>query len=167
MGCREGGMQGRQDTEKVSLQLPELCSHVAVTVIALKTKSSPNIEDTPESPLFQENTHHCWVSPAGSQEQDPSFNCRSAACGQICFALLQSRPPVPGKSHTKSRGGFQPSGCWENRSAGFRKVGMDAVGWQPHLSTHSQQLPPQLVTSLAPVTQPSCATAGLQEGLSP
>lgn len=33
---------------------------------------------------------------------------------------------------------------------------MDAVGRQPHLSTHSQQLPPQLVTSLASVTQSSC-----------
>lgn len=44
---------------------------------------------------------------------------------------------------------------------------MDAVGCQPHLGTRSQRLPPQLVTSLAPVTQPSCAAAGLQEGLSP
>lgn len=33
---------------------------------------------------------------------------------------------------------------------------MDAVGCQPQLSTHSQQLPPQLVTFLALVTQSSC-----------
>lgn len=60
-----------------------------------------HLGDTPENPLFQENTHHCWVSQAGSREQDPGFNCKPAACGQVCFPLLQSRPLLLGKSHTK------------------------------------------------------------------
>lgn len=68
----------------------------------MKTKPTPNnLGDTAESPLFQENTHHCWVFQAGSREQDPGFNCKPAVCGQVCFPLLQSRPLLLGKSHTK------------------------------------------------------------------
>lgn len=40
------------EAENVSLQLPELCSHVAVTAIALKTKPLSNIWGTTREPTF-------------------------------------------------------------------------------------------------------------------
>lgn len=62
-----------------------------------------HLGDTPESPLFQENTHHCWVSQAGSQDQDPGFNCQTCSLGTGLISPAAVQTPSPTTSQEQRR----------------------------------------------------------------